>query len=109
MRHSLPRRPTGFYERYPACPDYRPIPALAQVGKSGFMFILNRETGEPIHGIEERPMAKADVPGEWYPASQPIPIKPGPVARVSMTANDLVTAKTRTLSMPRRVRKCGIA
>ena len=73
--------------------DGRTIPALAQVGKSGFMFILNRETGEPIHGIQERPMAKADVPGEWYPASQPIPIKPGPVARVSMTANDLVTAE----------------
>ena len=73
--------------------DGRTIPALAQVGKSGFMFILNRETGEPIHGIEERPMAKADVPGEWYPASQPIPVKPGPVARVSMTANDLVTAE----------------
>ena len=32
------------------------IPALAQVGKSGFMFILNRETGEPVHGVEERPV-----------------------------------------------------
>ena len=70
--------------------DGRTIPALAQVGKSGFMFILNRETGEPIHGIEERPQAKADVPGEWYPKSQPIPVKPGPIARVSMTADDLV-------------------
>jgi len=76
--------------------DGRTIPALAQVGKSGFMFILNRETGEPVHGIDERPMAKADVPGEWYPASQPIPKKPGPVARVSMTANDLVTAQDTT-------------
>jgi quinoprotein glucose dehydrogenase len=73
--------------------DGRTIPALAQVGKSGFMFILNRETGEPVHGIDERPQAKADVPNEWYPASQPIPKKPGPIARVSMTANDLVTAE----------------
>src|SRR5204862_370506 len=46
--------------------DGRTIPALAQVGKSGWMFILNRETGTPIYGIDERPQAKADVPGEWY-------------------------------------------
>jgi quinoprotein glucose dehydrogenase len=76
--------------------DGKTIPALAQVGKSGFMFILNRENGEPVHGIEERPMAKADVPGEWYPPTQPIPVKPGPVARVSMTEKDLVTAEDTT-------------
>jgi len=76
--------------------DGKTIPALAQVGKSGFMFILNRETGEPLHGIDERPQAKADVPDEWYPASQPIPKKPGPIARVSMTASDLVTAQDTT-------------
>lgn len=74
----------------------RTIPALAQVGKSGFMFILNRETGAPVFGLDERPQAKADVPGEWYPASQPIPKKPGPLARVSMTREDLVTAKDTT-------------
>ena len=72
------------------------IPALAQVGKSGFMFILNREDGTPVHGVEERPQPKADVPGEWYPATQPIPRKPGPLARVSMTRNDLVTAEDTT-------------
>ena len=76
--------------------DGRSIPALAQVGKSGFMFILNREDGTPVHGVEERPMAKGDVPGEWYPATQPIPRKPGPLARVSITRNDLVTAEDTT-------------
>jgi glucose dehydrogenase len=76
--------------------DGKTIPALAQVGKSAFMFILNRETGVPIHGVDERPQAKADVPGEWYPATQPIPKKPGPLARVSMTRNDLVTAEDTT-------------
>jgi quinoprotein glucose dehydrogenase len=76
--------------------DGRTIPALAQVGKSGFMFLLNREDGTPIHGVEERPMAKGDVPGEWYPATQPIPRKPGPLARVSVTRNDLVTAEDTT-------------
>jgi quinoprotein glucose dehydrogenase len=76
--------------------DGRTIPALAQVGKSAFMFILNRETGMPIYGVDERPQAKADVPGEWYPATQPIPKKPGPLARVSMTRNDLVAAEDTT-------------
>jgi len=76
--------------------DGKTVPALAQVGKSGWMFILNRVDGTPIYGIDERPQAKADVPGEWYPASQPIPKKPGPLARVSMTRNDLVTAEDTT-------------
>jgi quinoprotein glucose dehydrogenase len=76
--------------------DGKTIPALAQVGKSGFMFILNRENGTPVYGVDERPMAKADVPGEWYPATQPIPRKPGPIARVSMTSQDLVTAEDTT-------------
>ena len=76
--------------------DGKTIPALAQVGKSGFMFILNRETGAPVHGVDERPQPRADVPGEWYPESQPIPKKPGPLARVSVTRNDLVTAGDTT-------------
>jgi quinoprotein glucose dehydrogenase len=76
--------------------DGKTIPALAQVGKSGFMFILDRENGTPVYGVDERPMAKADVPGEWYPATQPIPRKPGPIARVSMTDKDLVTAEDTT-------------
>jgi quinoprotein glucose dehydrogenase len=76
--------------------DGRTIPALAQVGKSGFMFILNRETGAPVHGIDERPQAKSDVPGEWYPATQPVPKKPGPLARVSVSRTDLVTADDTT-------------
>jgi quinoprotein glucose dehydrogenase len=76
--------------------DGTTIPALAQVGKSGFMFILNRETGAPVHGMDERPQPTADVPGEWYPKSQPIPKKPGPLARVSVTRNDLVTAGDTT-------------
>jgi quinoprotein glucose dehydrogenase len=76
--------------------DGKTIPALAQVGKSGFMFILDRENGTPVYGVDERPMAKADVPGEWYPATQPIPRKPGQLARVSMTDKDLVTAEDTT-------------
>ncbi len=54
----------------------RRIPALASVGKTGYMFILDRVTGKPIFGVEERPVPKGSVPGEWYSPTQPFPIKP---------------------------------
>ena len=76
--------------------DGERIPALAQVGKSGWMFILNRETGEPIHGVEERPVPAGDVPGEQYSPTQPIPLAPPPVARVSIGPDDIVTADDTT-------------
>jgi len=61
----------------------RRVPALASVGKTGWMFILNRVTGEPIFGVEERPVPKGSVPGEWYSPTQPFPVKPArPLARV---------------------------
>ena len=60
----------------------RTVPALASVGKTGYMFILNRETGKPIFGVEERPVPKGDVPGEWYAPTQPFPVKPPPLTRV---------------------------
>jgi glucose dehydrogenase len=44
----------------------RTIRALAQVGKTGYMFILDRVTGKPVFGVEERPVPAGDVPGEWY-------------------------------------------
>ena len=76
--------------------DGERIPALAQVGKSGFMFILNRETGEPVHGVEDRPVPAGDVPGEQYAPTQPIPLKPPPLARVSFGPDDIVTADDTT-------------
>ena len=60
----------------------RTIPALASVGKTGYMFILDRETGKPIFGVEERPVPKGDVPGEWYAPTQPFPVKPPALTRV---------------------------
>ncbi len=76
--------------------DGKTIPALAQIAKSGWMFILDRRTGEPIFGVEERPVAKGDVPGEWYAPTQPFPLKPGPLARMSFSPEDMVTAKDTT-------------
>jgi quinoprotein glucose dehydrogenase len=54
------------------------VKALAQPSKQCFLYVLNRETGEPIWPIPERRVAKGDVPGEWYSPTQPIPTKPPP-------------------------------
>ena len=69
------------------------IPALIAIGKAGLMYILNRDTGKPVFGVEERPVAKGDVPGEWYSPTQPFPLKPPPLARNSYKADDIVTAE----------------
>jgi quinoprotein glucose dehydrogenase len=68
------------------------VPVLAQVTKQGYMFILNRVTGEPVFGVEERAVPQSDVPGERSSPTQPIPVKPAPLARVSYDDADLVTA-----------------
>ena len=54
----------------------RTVKALAQPTKQAFLYVFNRETGEPIWPIVERPVPKGDVPGEWYSPTQPIPTKP---------------------------------
>lgn len=68
------------------------IPALGVTTKSGYLYVLNRETGAPIHGVEERPVPKSDVPGELAFPTQPFPVKPPPIARTAYTPTDLVTA-----------------
>jgi quinoprotein glucose dehydrogenase len=72
------------------------VPALALTTKSGYMYILNRETGQPIFGVEERPVPKSDVPGEQAFPTQPFPVKPPPIARNSYRSEDLVTADDTT-------------
>jgi quinoprotein glucose dehydrogenase len=74
----------------------RTIPALASVGKTGWMFILDRVTGKPIFGVEERPVPKGDVPGEWYAPTQPFPVKPPALSRVAFKKEDMVTAADTT-------------
>jgi glucose dehydrogenase len=72
------------------------IPALALTGKIGLMFILNRETGKPIFGVEERPVPQSDVPGEQLAPTQPFPVKPPPLARLSFSEQDIVTEADTT-------------
>ena len=52
------------------------VKALAQPSKQAYLYVLNRETGEPIWPIVETPVPAGDVPGEWYSPTQPIPSKP---------------------------------
>ncbi len=67
------------------------IPALAETGKPGLMYILDRRTGQPVHGVNEHLVAAADVPGEWYSPTQPIPVKPEPLSRMWWDPTDVVT------------------
>ncbi len=56
--------------------DGHTVKAVAQPTKQGFLYVFNRESGAPIWPIEERPVPKGDVPGEWYSPTQPFPTKP---------------------------------
>ena len=69
----------------------RRTPAIAHVGKSSYVFVLDRVTGKPLIPVEERPVPKGDVPTEWYSPTQPFPVRPGPLSRVSFNKDtDLV-------------------
>jgi quinoprotein glucose dehydrogenase len=59
----------------------RTIPAVAQITKMGLLFLFDRTTGQPIFGMEERPVPQSTVPGEATSPTQPFPIKPAPLAR----------------------------
>ena len=74
----------------------RTVPALGVTTKSGYLYILNRETGKPIFGVEERPVAQSDVPGEATYPTQPFPVKPPPIARNSYKQEDMVTEADTT-------------
>jgi glucose dehydrogenase len=59
------------------------IPAVAQTTKMGLLFMFNRVTGEPLFGMEELPVPQTVVPGEFTAKTQPFPIKPPPLARLT--------------------------
>jgi quinoprotein glucose dehydrogenase len=68
----------------------RTVKAVAQPTKQAFLYVLNRETGKPIWPIEERPVPKGDVPGEWYSPTQPFPTKPPAYDRQGLSIDDLI-------------------
>jgi quinoprotein glucose dehydrogenase len=59
----------------------RVIPAVAQITKMGLLFVFDRVTGEPVYGIEERPVPQTSIPGEVTAKTQPFPVKPPPLAK----------------------------
>ena len=68
----------------------RRVKALAQPTKQAFLFVLNRETGEPIWPIEERPVPQSTVPGEKTSPTQPFPTRPAPFDRQGIGIDDLI-------------------
>lgn len=67
----------------------RTIPGVSLITKMGIMFVFNRETGEPMYGMEERPVPQTTAKGEWTSPTQPFPLKPEPLARMSLKKAEL--------------------
>jgi quinoprotein glucose dehydrogenase len=91
--------------------DGRPIDAVAQVAKSGHVFVFDRETGEPLFPVEERPFPPSDLKGEKAWPTQPVPLKPPPFARQVFTGADAtdvsLASREAVLARLRRVRSAG--
>lgn len=65
------------------------VDAVAQVTKSGHVFVFNRETGEPLFPIREVPVPASDLSGESAWPTQPVPLKPAPFSRQLFTYNEI--------------------
>src|SRR4051812_48155315 len=68
----------------------RAIKAVAVMGKQAMVYVFDRQTGTPVFPIEERPVAKGDVPGEWYSPTQPFPTRPKPYDHQGVTEDALI-------------------
>lgn len=69
--------------------DGKQIPIVVQASKTGYLYVFDRRTGEPVWPIEERPVPASDVPGEVASPTQPIPTWPEPFARQHFTEADI--------------------
>ena len=68
--------------------DGEVIPAVVQNTKQGFSFVFNRLTGEPVFGVEERPVPQGALTGEWLSPTQPFPVAPPPLVPIELTEDD---------------------
>jgi quinoprotein glucose dehydrogenase len=68
--------------------DGKKIPVVIQGNKTGFLYVLNRDTGAPVFPVEERPVPQTDVPGEVSSPTQPFPVAPPPLAPQQFSADD---------------------
>ena len=70
--------------------DGRLVRAVMQPSKTGFLYVFDRGTGEPVWPIEERPVPPSTVPGEHASPTQPFPTRPPPFAHQGVTEDDLI-------------------
>jgi quinoprotein glucose dehydrogenase len=70
--------------------DGKPVKAVAQPSKQGFLYVFDRVTGKPIWPMPEHPVEVGNVPGEWYSHTQPIPTKPPAYSRNGVSIDDLI-------------------
>ncbi len=70
--------------------DGERVPLLVQATKQSFAYVLNRETGEPIWPIEEKPVPQSLVPGEQTSPTQPFPTRPAAYEMQGLTTGDLI-------------------
>src|SRR5580765_1063784 len=70
--------------------DGRAVKAIGQPTKQGWIYVFDRVTGKPVWPIEERPVEKGTVPGEWYSPTQPFVTKPPPFDRQGVSLDDLI-------------------
>ena len=64
------------------------VPVVIQGNKTGFLYVLNRDTGKPVFPVEERPVPQSDVPGEVTSKTQPFPVAPPALAPQHVSADD---------------------
>jgi quinoprotein glucose dehydrogenase len=83
--------------------DGKPVPGVFQAGKTGILYSMNRVTGQPIWGFEERKVPASKVPGEKLSPTQPFPVKPAPFERLGRTESDVIdyTPEIRKLALER--------
>ena len=74
------------------------IPAVAAISKVGLLFLLDRVTGKPIYGVEERAVPPSEVPLERASKTQPFPSKPPPLSRMSLLGRGHRHGDARTRS-----------
>jgi len=88
------------------------IDAVAQVTKTGRVFLFDRQTGTPLFPVEERPAPASDLPGERLSPTQPHPVRPPPFSRQSFTEQEAtdISAEARAfvLEQLRNARAGGI-
>ena len=80
--------------------DGRPVKAVVQLTKQGLVFVLDRVTGKPVWPIEERPVPKSDIPGEWTSPTQPFPTKPAGIEMQGLTETISSTSRPRSRPKP---------